>query len=138
MPLIVANMNGGVLFENGQELVNRLLIANSKWLKYEGTNCTELKTKLEVLRDHLKGKLEDKANPPRGVNKTCVQIGLQEINKMIKYTKQEPDGKFLPDYLENELVINLEEALKMKREQVGEKVGKRERRRQRFRDLDSA
>jgi hypothetical protein len=100
MPLIVANMNGGVLFENGQELVNRLLIANSKWLKYEGTNCTELKTKLEVLRDHLKGKLEDKANPPRRVNKTYVQIGLQEINKMIKYTKQEPDG--IPSRLSGE------------------------------------
>lgn len=60
MPVTVSNMNGGVLFANGQELVNRLLIANSKWLKYEGTNHTELKTKLKELGDHLKGKLEDK------------------------------------------------------------------------------
>jgi hypothetical protein len=101
MHLIVANMNGGVLFENGQELVNCLLIENSNWLKYEGANGTQLKTKMEELRNIIKGKLENKANPPRGINRTNAQNGLQEINKMmIKYTKQEPDG--IPSRLSGE------------------------------------
>jgi hypothetical protein len=102
MPQIVANMNGGVLFENGEELVDCLLVENNNWLKYKGDNRTQLKTKLKESQSIIKGKLENKGNIPRGNNKLFLEKGLQEIIQMIKCTDKVLDGKYLPDHLEKE------------------------------------